>query len=60
MHLEVLWRFKGHQVREELQQKHQGFFTVGMVAAASAERHLKQPKTKTETNRNARFHVLYN
>lgn len=45
MHLEVLWRFKGHQVREELQQKHQRLFTVGMVAAASAETHLKQNNT---------------
>lgn len=41
-HLEVLWGFKGHQVREELQQKHQRFLTVGMVAVASTKRHLKE------------------
>lgn len=41
-HLEVLWGFKGYKVREELQQKHQRFLTVGMVAVASTKRHLKQ------------------
>lgn len=47
MYLEILRRFKGHQVGEELQQEHERLLTVGMMAAASAETHLKQANPKT-------------
>lgn len=39
-HLEVLWGFKGHQVRQELQQEHQRLLTGCMIATAASERHL--------------------
>lgn len=45
-HLEVLWGFVRHQVREEFQQKHQSFLAVCMEASASTERHLKRVKKK--------------
>lgn len=43
-HLQVLRGFKWHQVRKELQQKHQRFLTVCMVATASTERYLKSQR----------------
>lgn len=41
-HLEVLWRFKGHKVREELEQEHQRLLTARVGAAATTEPHLER------------------
>ena len=47
-HLEVQRGFKGHQVRQELQQEHQRLFTGRLEAAASTERHLWEAEKKDE------------
>jgi len=45
-HLEVLWGFKGHQVRQELEQEHQRFLAARMVTTASPERHLQKKQQR--------------
>lgn len=41
MYLQVLWRVKGHQVRQELQQEDQRFLAVAVVTAGTSKGQLK-------------------